>query len=209
MTFQQAMGLLSVALAIASFVPYIAGTRNGTVRPHVFSWFIWTISTTVIFSAQVVADGGAGAWSTGISGAMTAWVTWLAWTLHRDIHITRLDWYFLWAALASLPLWYVTADPLWAVVILTAIDVLGFGPTMRKLYHHPYEESMGFYFLFGLRSGISILALASLSLTTLLFPVAMVVSCFILCLLLIWRRQVIPRLHTAETAKATDSLPKD
>ena len=187
------MGLLSVALAIASFVPYIAGIRNDTVKPHVFSWLIWTISTAVVFSAQVVADGGAGAWSTGVSGAMTACVTWLAWSLHRDIHITRADWFFLWAALASLPLWYLTADPLWAVVILTTIDVLGFGPTMRKLYHHPYEESMWFYVLFAVRSAVSIPALASLSLTTLLFPAAMVVSCFILCVLLLWRRQVIPR----------------
>ena len=188
MTFQQAMGLLSVALAIASFIPYISGIRKATVRPHVFSWLIWTLSTAVVFAAQVVADGGAGAWSTGVSGAMTGYVTWLAWTRCRDVDITRSDWFFLWAALASLPLWYLTSDPLWAVVILTTIDVLGFGPTLRKLYHHPYEESVWFYLLFTVRSAISILALESLSLTTLLFPVAIAISCFIVCVLLWWRR---------------------
>ncbi|MGP1609757.1 MAG: hypothetical protein ACTS5G_03540, partial [Burkholderiales bacterium] len=170
----------------------IVGIRNAVMRPHVFSWFIWTISTAVVFFAQVVADGGAGAWSTGVSGAMTAYVTWLAWVMCRDIHITRLDWVFLCAALASLPLWYLTANPLWAVVILTTIDVLGFGPTVRKLYHYPYEESVWFYFLFAVRSGVSILALESLSLTTLLFPVAMVASCSLVCLLLLLRRQILP-----------------
>ena len=53
------------------------------------------------FGRARIATNGAGAWSTGVSGAMTAYVTWLAWTLCRDIHITRSDWFFLWAALAS------------------------------------------------------------------------------------------------------------
>jgi hypothetical protein len=193
MTFQQAMGLLSVALAIASFAPYVIQIRNGTMRPHVFSWLIWSISTAVVFFAQVVSDGGAGAWSTGVSGVITMYVTWLAWSLCRDINITRSDWVFLWAALASLPLWYITADPLWAVVILTTVDVLGFGPTLRKLYHHPYEESALFYILFTVRSGVSILALESLSLTTVLFPAAMVVACLVVCVMVLWRRRALPR----------------
>lgn len=193
MTFQQALGLLSVALTIASFVPYIIDIRKGTMRPHVFSWVIWSISTAVVFFAQAVSDGGAGAWATGVAAAITVYVTWLAWSLCRDITITRSDWVFLWVALASLPLWYFTADPLWAVVILTTIDVLGFGPTLRKLYHLPYEESVLFYILFVVRSCLSILALESRSLTTLLFPAAMALSSILVVLLLIWRRQAISK----------------
>ncbi len=191
MNFQQAMGLTSVVLAIASFVPYIVQIRRGTMKPHVFSWVIWSISTAVVYFAQAVADGGPGAWTTGVSALMTIYVTWLAWSRHRDVHVTRSDWFFLGAALVSLPLWYLTADPLWAVVILTAIDVFGFGPTIRKLYRHPHEESLLFYVVFVLRSALSVLALESLSLTTLLFPVAMVVSCSVVCVLLLWRRRVL------------------
>ncbi len=193
MNLYLAAGLLSVALTVVGFYPYVFGIRSGTMKPHFFSWVIWTISTSVVFFAQLAADGGAGAWSTGVSATLTAYVTWLAWSLHRDISITRLDWVFLWAALASLPLWYITADPLWSVVILTTIDVLGFGPTLRKLYHYPYEESVFFYWLFAFRSALSIVALESYSLTTLLFPAAMVVSCGLTCLMLVWRRrQVAP-----------------
>lgn len=193
MHLQQALGLLAVALTVVSFVPYVVAIRKGAMRPHVFSWLIWTLSTGVVFVAQVVAGGGAGAWATGVSAALTAYVTWLAWALCRDITITRSDWLFLWAALASLPLWYLTADPLWAVLILTTIDVLGFGPTLRKLYHHPYEESVLFYLLFVVRSGLAILALGSRSLTTVLFPAAMIVSCLLVCVLLVWRRRHVAR----------------
>jgi hypothetical protein len=62
---------------------------------------------------------------------------------------------------------------------------------LRKLYDHPYEESIFFYVVFALRSGLSILALESLSLTTLLFPVAMVVSCLATCAMLWWRRRFV------------------
>jgi hypothetical protein len=193
MNFYQVMGLASVVLAIASFAPYIVQIRSGTMKPHVFSWIIWSISTAVVYFAQVVADGGPGAWPTGVSGLMTMYVTWLAWSRHRDIDITKSDWFFLGAALASLPVWYVTSDPLWAVVILTTIDVLGFGPTIRKLYQNPYEESVFFYMTFAIRSAVSILALESLNLTTLLFPVAMVLACGTVAGLLLWRRRALPR----------------
>lgn len=193
MNFYQVMGAASVVLAIASFVPYVIQIRSGTMKPHVFSWVIWSISTAVVYFAQVVADGGPGAWPTGVSGLLTMYVTWLAWSRNRDVDITRSDWCFLGAALASLPVWYVTSDALWAVVILTSIDLLGFGPTVRKLYQHPYEESASFYLLFAIRSAVSILALESLNLTTLLFPVAMVLSCGAVSLLLLWRRKALAR----------------
>lgn len=193
MNVYQVMGVASVVLAIMSFVPYIIQIRSGEMKPHVFSWIIWSISTTVVYFAQVVADGGPGAWPTGVSGLMTIYVTWLAWSRHRDIDITKSDWFFLGAALVSLPAWYATSDPLWAVVILTTIDVLGFGPTIRKLYQNPYEESVWFYLMFTIRSAVSILALASLNLTTLLFPVAMVLACGAVTVLLLWRRRALPR----------------
>ncbi|HEY0961250.1 MAG TPA: hypothetical protein VGE69_02730 [Pseudomonadales bacterium] len=193
MNFLQAMGLLSIALTLVAYAPYITQIRNGTMRPHVFSWVIWTISTAVVFLAQVAADGGPGAWATGVSALLTLYVTWLAWAHCRDIQITRADWLFLWAALGSIPLWYMTGDPLWAVVILTTVDVLGFGPTVRKLYSLPYEESVWFYLLFGARNVVSLFALQTLSLTTALFPIAMVLSCIVVCGLLLWRRRYVAR----------------
>lgn len=193
MNFLQAMAFAAIALTFVAYAPYVVQIRGGTMRPHVFSWVIWSISTAVVFFAQVVAGGGPGAWPTGVSALLTTYVTWLAWTRCRDIVITRSDWFFLWSALASVPLWYMTGDPLWAVVILTVIDVLGFGPTIRKLYMLPHEESVWFYLLFAARNGVALFALETLSLTTVLFPVAMVLSCVVVCGLILWRRRRIAR----------------
>ncbi len=189
MNFYQAVGLVSVALTIASFAPYVLDIRKGSMKPHFFSWVIWSLTTAVVFFAQVAADGGPGAWPTGVSAVITLYVTWLAWALHGDITITRADWVFLWCALASLPVWYFTADPLWSVVILTVVDVLGFGPTLRKLYSHPHEESVLFYLLFAIRSVLAIVALESRTVTTVLFPAAMIACCIVVCAMLWWRRK--------------------
>lgn len=188
MDLYQTASAAAIALTVLSFAPYVLDIRKGVMKPHFFSWVIWSITTTVVFFAQLAADGGIGAWPTGVSAAMTFYVTWLCWVRRGDLSITRLDWIFLWSALASLPLWYFTADPLWSVVILTVVDVLGFGPTLRKLYSQPHEESFLFYLLFALRSALSVVALESRTLTTLLFPVAMVACCIVVCVLLLWRR---------------------
>ena len=95
------------------------------------------------------------------------------------------------AALLSLPLWYWTSDPLWAVVLLTAIDVAGFGPTVRKAYQFPYSESLLFFALLTLRNVLVMLALENLSVTTLLFPAVMLVICVFMITLIAYRRRVV------------------
>jgi hypothetical protein len=182
-------GLASILLTIGAYVPYVGAIRKGVVKPHFYSWLIWSLTTSIVFFAQLAAAAGIGAWPTGVSALITIAVALLALWLKSDISVTRADQGFLAAALASLPVWFLTADPLWSVVILTAVDALGFGPTLRKLWHYPFEESLLFYALFALRSLLSVLALETLNLTTTLFPVVMVAACVLTCALLWWRRR--------------------
>jgi hypothetical protein len=70
-----------------------------------------------------------------------------------------LDWAFLAAALAALPGWALTDDPLSAVLLLTCVDLAGFGPTFRSAYHRPYDEPIVFYLLGTLRNGLAVAAL--------------------------------------------------
>jgi hypothetical protein len=90
---------------------------------------------------------------------------------------------FFVAALCALPCWFFTNDPLWAVVTLTIVDLMGFGPTIRKAYDHPHEESAIFFALSALRNLLVILALQNYSLTTVLFPAAVGFACLLLALL--------------------------
>jgi len=183
----------AIAITFAAFYPYIRSIRRGEAKPHVFSWVIWGLTTVIVFLAQLAARGGIGAWPIGVSGFITCYIAVLAWRMRADTLITRLDWAFLITSLTALPLWFFTADPLWAVVILTAVDVLGFGPTLRRAYARPHDENAIFYSIFGLRNLLAILALEHYSLATVLFPAAVGIACVLLALLLVVRRRVTPK----------------
>ena len=180
--------VIAIVLAIIGFVPYIALILRGQVKPHVFSWVIWGITTTIIFFAQLEAEGGVGAWPIGLSGFVTIFIAILAYIKRGDATISKLDWGFLIVALASLPLWYITNDPLWTVVILTTVDMIGFGPTFRKAYHRPFEESRVFFIIIILRNVCSVVALEAYSVTTVLFPFCLAVGALVLLIILQHRR---------------------
>jgi hypothetical protein len=181
----------AIALTIMAFFPYLRAILSGTTRPHVFSWVIWGATTFVVFLAQLDGKGGAGAWPIGVSGSITICIAFLAYAKRADIAITKTDWLFFIAALSSLPLWYLTSDPLWAVVVLTVVDVLGFGPTIRKAYRVPHSESVLFFALFAARNLLVVLALENYSVTTVLFPAVMAAACLSLMALLTYRRRAL------------------
>lgn len=195
---KELLSLIAIALTFFAFIPYIRSIHQGKTKPHVFSWFIWGTTTFVIFLAQLAGKGGAGAWPIGISGIITLYITWLAYQKKSDLNITRTDWIFLIGAIFALPLWYLTADPVWTVIILTTIDILGFGPTYRKAYHQPFSENLYFYFVILARNIIVTFALEHYSVTTAFFPVAVSLATFLLITMIILRRKT----HTPTSGTA-------
>lgn len=168
---------LAIAITILAFVPYILQIFMGKVRPHVISWLIWGISTLVIFIAQLLDGGGVGAWPIGVSAALTLIVAMLAFVYRADTRIDRKDQLTFIVTLLALPIWMLTAAPLYAVLILTLVDLSGFLPTLRKVSHDPHSESMIFFALFAVRNLLVLLALEHYSVVTVLFPAVIGLAC--------------------------------
>ena len=191
MFYKELLSGVAITLTIAAFYPYMRAIIQGAVRPHVFSWVIWGATTFVVFLAQLEDAGGAGAWPIGVSGSITVFIALLAYLQRSDISITGTDWLFFVLAMSSLPFWYFTSNPLWAVVILTTVDVLGFGPTLRKAYAFPHSESLLFFSLIVARNLIVIMALENYSVTTVLFPAVIAAACMALIAMVMYRRRVL------------------
>lgn len=189
--YKEVVSAIAIVITFVAFVPYIREIVSGSTRPHVFSWLIWGLTTFVVFLAQLEGEGGVGAWPIGISGSVTIFIALLAYVKRADITITKIDWLFFVFAMSSLPLWYFTSDPLWAVVVLTTVDVLGFGPTIRKAYTAPHSESLPFFALLAARNALVIIALENYSLTTVLFPAVIAVACLALITMVGYRRRMI------------------
>ncbi|MEA5410446.1 hypothetical protein VB737_01575 [Synechococcus sp. BA-120 BA3] len=183
----------AIALTFAAFLPYIVSIRAGRTRPHVFSWLIWGVTTLLVFLATWAGGGGVGAWPTGVSALITFHIAWLSQAHGADRAITKADWLFLAGAASALPFWFLTADPLAAVLVLTLVDLLGFGPTLRRAWSHPEQERIGFFGLFVLRNLLVLLSLERLTLTTALFPASVGLACVAVVVLLLWRRRRLQR----------------
>jgi len=187
---KELLSAIAILLTFIAFFPYIRSIQSGKTKPHVFSWVIWGCVTFVVFLAQLADKGGVGAWPIGVSGLITIYVAVLAYQKKSDISITRADWWFFSIAMMSLPIWYITANPLWAVIILTTVDLFGFVPTFRKAFFSPFEESLTFFSIIIIRNIISIIALAHYSVTTILFPAATAFASLIFVMMVLYRRRI-------------------
>jgi len=189
--YRQLFSFAAITLTFVAFFPYIRSILQGKTKPHVFSWVIWGSTTFIVFLAQLADKGGIGAWPIGVSGIITVYVALLAYLKKSDSSITLSDWAFFIVAMSAIPFWYLSNDPLWAVVILTSVDVIGFGPTIRKAYFHPFEEQMTFFVLMAMRNLFVIIALENLSVTTILFPALTGLGCLVFIVVVVFRRRAL------------------
>jgi hypothetical protein len=193
MVVKEVLSAIAFVVTIALFADYIRSIRAAKTVPHVFSWTIWAVGTLIVFLAQLAGGGGVGAWPIGFSGCVTGYIAYLAYRKRDQFSIRPLDWVFFVLAILALPSWWLASDPLWAVVLLTFADVIGFGPTFRRAYRHPFQEHAGFFALGALRNVLVVLALERYSWTTVLFPAAVGITCLSLASLLYVRRMAVPR----------------
>ena len=183
------LGLLALTIGLISYIPYFRGILANKTKPHAFSWFIWGLLTAIAFFAQVTSGAGPGAWVTGFSAIVCFIIVGFA-LVKGEKKITPSDWATFIAALATLPIWYATDNPLYAIILITLIDALGFYPTFRKSWHKPQEEVTVTYSLSAVKFAIALGALQNLNWTTALYPASLVFMNGAFVIMVLWRRNV-------------------
>ncbi|MBI1214418.1 MAG: hypothetical protein GC185_01205 [Alphaproteobacteria bacterium] len=183
-------GILGVVLVMGSMVPYARAMWHKTVKPHAFSWFLWGMINTVVCAAQVVSHGGAGAWTSAAAGFFNFTIAVYA-LKHGEKNITRSDWVIFLSALCALPLWVVTKDPLWSVVLLSVTDMMGFFPTIRKSWHEPHGEVLTTFAVGALGFIFAILALDDMSFVNYCYPATVLTLNVVFTVILLTRRRAL------------------
>ncbi len=180
---------ISIVLSIASYVPYYRGLWRGTVQPHLFTWIIWSLTSGIIFLAATAAGGGAGLWFLLVGLVCQLGVVLVALRQYQQQRIRRLDWVMLGLCFLSVPIWQLTKDPLAAVLLLSFINILGFGPTLLKSWHHPHAEDIGRPLISSFKHAAALLALAQFNLTTACYSAHCIVMNLLLVGLILLRRR--------------------
>lgn len=182
--------LISTAAVVLTFVgyaPYIRDTLRGTTKPHAYSWFVWGLLTAIVFALQIAGGAGVGAWVT-LAAASVCFVIVFLGVRGGQRDITRADTGFLALALVALFLWLIVKQPVASIILVSAAEMLGFAPTVRKSWNKPHTETLFTYQLNALRHGLSILALQQYTVVTWLYPVTWTVANAAFSMLLIVRR---------------------
>lgn len=169
----------AIFLVMLSYLPYLLAIYRGTNKPHLFSWLIWTLVTVVVVAAQLSGNAGPATLVTAMTCFLCALITFLAFR-QGEKNITLTDWIMLIGSLSAIPVWIMTSDPLWSVVIVTVINAAAYIPTFRKAWIRPFEEHILMYAINIPRHMLTIAATQVYSFTNLLYPASVVLACILL-----------------------------
>ncbi len=184
---KEVIAVVASLLAIVGNVPYMRDVVRGRVKPHPYTWFVWTIVSAVVFFGQLAKGAGIGALPTLASEIFTLFIFVLS-LKYGFKNIRRIDTVFLGIALLGLIPWALTKDPTISVIIVVSIDVVGFIPTLRKTWREPESEVP---LLFGtnvIRHILMLFSLQAYNVATMLHSVAMIAINSLMTLFIIFRK---------------------
>lgn len=193
--------VVALLLAVLAYIPYFRDILRGKTRPHAFTWLVWCVMSMVAFFSQVSDGGGVGTWVLAFT-AIVNFVIFCFAIYKGDTDITNLDWFCLMGAFLGVALFTFNEDPPMSLLIISAVDIIGFVPTVRKSMIKPYQETMSTFALSSLKYVFSIAALENYTFITVYYPAVVgTMNALFVVLLIVQRRRIKtttpkPRVHT-------------
>lgn len=168
---------LATVFVLIGNASYVKDTLQEKVKPHPYTWFVWSIVSCVVFFGQLQRGAGIGAIPTGVSESFTLIIFFLSLkpVLQGAVwHIRKVDSLFLVISLLGLIPWALTKDPTVSIITVVAIDLIAFVPTMRKAWHHPHTEKPFLYEMNVTRHILTLFSLQAYNIATTLHSVVMI-----------------------------------
>lgn len=181
--------ITAALLAVAGNLPYLWDILKKRVRPHPYTWLVWSIVSCIIFFGQIAKGAGIGALPTAASEIFTIIIFILS-LKYGFRGITKTDTVFLVAALGGLVPWVLTKDPTMSVVIAVSIDLIAFVPTIRKTWAHPATETPILYGSNVLRHVLALFSLQTYNIATTLHSIAMITTNTIMTAIILLRKNL-------------------
>ncbi|HTB30417.1 MAG TPA: hypothetical protein VK808_00210 [Bacteroidia bacterium] len=190
-TLKEIYGGTAVCLGMVAYIIYIHSTLKDKIKPHAFSWLLWTLTTAVVFIAQWTKGAGSGSWSTGFTCTVCLAIGVIS-LFKYDKAYSLSDILFISVALLALIPWFFTKDPTASVVLIASIDVLGYGPTLRKCYYYPDEEKAISFGLNSIKHLFAFMALQNYIVATWIYPASQIfMNGLVVLLIMVRRRQLL------------------
>ena len=161
---------------------------KGKVKPHPYTWLVWSIVSCIVFFLFFSRGAGIGALPTGPAEVLTIIIFFFS-LKYGFKGIRRIDTYFLILALLGLIPWILTKDPTISVIIAVSIDLLAFTPTIRKTWTSPKTETPTLYGMNVLRHILMLFSLQAYNVATTLHSIVMITVNSLMTSIILWRKK--------------------
>lgn len=186
---KETIAVVAAILAIFGNIPYLRDILNKKVRPHPYTWLVWSIVSCIIFFGQLAKGAGIGALPTASAEIFTIII--FVFSLRYGFKdIKPVDTVFLIIALLGIVPWILFKDPTISVIIAVGIDLVAFMPTIRKTWVNPKTENSILYISNVLRHILMLLSLKSYNIATMLHSIVMITVNFIMTSIILGRKGI-------------------
>lgn len=189
METKELLAIIATLFAVIGNVPYLIDVIKQKVKPHPYTWLVWTIVSAVTFFGAVAKGAGVGAIPTGVAEIFTVIIFFFS-LRYGFKNIVRRDTYFLIFALLGLIPWAITKDPTISVIIVVSIDFIAFLPTLRKTWTEPKTETALLYEMNVSRHILTLFSIQSYNVATMLHSIVMIAMNTIMSFIILWKKRV-------------------
>jgi hypothetical protein len=186
--WRDALGLLSVALAVLAAVIYIAQTLRGELRPHPLSWFLFGILSLTGYLVQRGEGARQGSW-TLLAMTVICFLFVAVSVARGERSFSRREWAFAVAGGAVFVVYLFTGQANVAAALTTLVDALGYGPTFVRGWSQPNKDSATSFALNGVKFVPSLMAMDPISFATSFYPATLLVLNAAVAIMLVIRRR--------------------
>ncbi len=132
---------ISTVIASLGALQYFWLTLRGKVQPNRVTYFFWGLFPLIAFFAQLNTEISGVLWITLAMGVLPFTIVGASF-LNADAYweVQKRDYMLALIAVVSMVLWYITSNPILAIVFALVADMFASLPTILKCYTNPYSE---------------------------------------------------------------------
>lgn len=175
--------IIGALIYVIAFSRYIYSTLKDKNKPNRATWFIWAFLGFILL-ASYYASGARETLPLLIVNQFGMCIIFLISLKFGEGGYTKFDLYCLFGAIVSILVWFVSNNPLYALLLGISTDLFGALPTIKKAIENPIHEDKITWFLFLLGNTFNFFAISSWNFEIYIYPLYMVLLCFTMCILL-------------------------
>ncbi|HEC32831.1 MAG TPA: hypothetical protein ENI63_01055 [Candidatus Kaiserbacteria bacterium] len=185
-------GITAAIITVVAYYPYIRDIFQGKTKPHAYTWLIWGITQGTAAAILLYGGGNFGAISL-VAGTLLVLFVFLLSFKYGTKSITKIDTAVLIVALLAVAVWWQLNNPLLAVLMVSAIDGLGYIPTFRKSFVEPWSETLSFWTSMVVVNFLILLSLSEYNFLTVTYIATLAAGNIAVLIICIVRRIIIPK----------------